>query len=142
MVHFTVRKSVKASKDVVLGIISNVEDYPKYWHGHREVKIIDRSEDTLHVYIKFAFNGPLNHGDAYVKVSNDGVLFNFISGPFKGTHRIHVADGELISDWDIELHPLLIPVKGWIINHFKQGSEHALERIIKDAESHSGKANT
>jgi hypothetical protein len=42
----------------------------------------------------------------------------------------------LVSEWDIKLHPLLTPVKGWVINHFREGAEHALDRIVKEAEAH------
>ncbi|ABW01888.1 type II toxin-antitoxin system RatA family toxin [Caldivirga maquilingensis] len=134
MIQFTVSKRTSIPKDTLWSLVSRVEDYPKYWHGHREVKVIGSSGGKLLVNIRFAFNGPLNHGTAYVELGNYTVTFNFLKGPFKGTHIIKVKDGELTSEWNIKLNPLLTPMSKWIINHFKQGSEHALERIIKDAE--------
>ena len=134
MIQFTVSRRTNVPKEALWRIVSRIEDYPKYWHGHREVKIIGSGEGRLLVNIRFAFNGPLNHGTAYVEVGNYTVTFNFIKGPFKGTHIVKVNDGELASEWNIKLHPLLIPMSKWIINHFKQGSEHALERIIESIE--------
>lgn len=136
MVSFVVRREVRVPRGLLLSIIRRIEDYPKYWHGHREVRIIDSSGDMFHVQVKFAFNGPLNHGEAYVRLTDDGVVFNFVKGPFKGIHRVRVGDGELVSEWDIKLHPLITPIRGWVINHFREGAEHALDRIVKEAEAH------
>ncbi|MGC8570056.1 SRPBCC family protein [Caldivirga sp.] len=134
MIQFKVTRRINVPRDTLWSIISRIEEYPKYWHGHREVKIVGNSGGKLLVNVKFAFKGPLNHGMAYVELGDYMVIFNFLKGPFKGTHIIKVMNGELTSEWNIKLHPLLMPMGRWIIRHFKQGSEHALERVIKDAE--------
>ena len=58
------------------------------------------------------------------------VLLSYVKGPFRGVVKNYVAGGVLVSDWDITINALFIPLKPWISSHFHKGAERALERLI------------
>jgi len=140
---FQVTRRIDASDEELWRIISNVEDIPKYWHGTKKLKVTSKAENTIYADVQFAFPGPFNKGKVKITVNDADkeVRMEYIDGPFTGTHRIKISNGEVISDWDIEFKPLFKLIESWNENHFKQGTEHALERIEQEAMGSQAKQN-
>ena len=104
---------------------------PKYWGGHRRVEVLGVSSGRYSLRITFAFPGPLNVGyaEAAVDEARREVLLNYVKGPFRGVVKNYVSGGVLVSDWDVAINALFIPLKPWISSHFRKGAERALERL-------------
>ena len=111
--------------------LSDVEAMPRYWRGHREVRVLSRDGNTYMVRIKFAFPGPGNSGIARIEVREGerAVLINYLEGPIKGYVRNYVGENALISQWDVKITPLFLIMKPWIRRHFMNGAKNALARI-------------
>jgi len=129
-VKFRVERRV-GDAEAVWRRLSRLEDMPKYWGGHRRVEVLGVSSGTYSLRITFAFPGPLNVGyaEAAVDEARREVLLNYVKGPFRGVVKNYVADGVLVSDWDVAINALFIPLKPWISSHFRRGAERALERL-------------
>lgn len=119
--------------DAVWSRLSDLEQMPRYWGGHRVVRIVGRRSGILQLEIQFAFPGPLNRGraEAAVDEANREVLINYIDGPFTGVVKNYVRGDVVASEWDILLKPLFLPMKPWVVSHFRKGAENALERLAK-----------
>ena len=134
-IKFAVSKEVDlGSADKVWRVLSDVEAMPRYWRGHREVRVLSRDGNTYMVRIKFAFPGPGNGGIARIEVHEKErtVLINYLKGPIKGYVRNYVDSNTLVSQWDIKITPLLLIMKPWIRKHFMNGAINALKRIIDE----------
>jgi hypothetical protein len=71
----------------------------------------------------------VGYAEAAVDEARREVLLNYVKGPFRGVVKNYVAGGVLVSDWDITINALFIPLKPWISSHFRKGAERALERL-------------
>ncbi len=129
-VKFRVERRV-GDAEAVWRRLSRLEDMPKYWRGHRRVEVLGVNSGRYSLRITFAFPGPLNVGyaEAAVDEARREVLLNYVKGPFRGVVKNYVAGGVLVSDWDVTINALFIPLKPWISSHFRKGAERALERL-------------
>ena len=138
-IKFTVSKEVDPERVYdAWRILSDVEAIPRYWRGHREVRVLNRVGNTYMVKIRFAFPGPGNSGIARIEVREEErtVLINYLEGPIRGYVRNHVSNNALVSQWDIEVKPLFLIMKPWIRRHFINGTTNALTRIINELINH------
>ncbi len=127
--RFEVRRELKIPYEEALRRVKNVEEIPKYWHGTRDLKIIKRDGGTYYVKVKLAFPGS-SYYDAIITLLDNGIKIDYLSTTFfKGVQQNFVTEKELVSVWELELTTLGSLMKGWIINHFKEGTLHALMRI-------------
>jgi len=140
---FQVTRRINAPDEELWRIISDVEGIPKYWHGTKKLRVTGKAENIIYADVQFAFPGPFNKGKVRIMINeaDKEVIMEYLSGPFTGAHRIKVSKGEVISDWDIEFKPLFKLIESWNENHFKQGTEHALERIEQEAVGSQAKRN-
>jgi hypothetical protein len=104
-VKFRIERRV-GDAEAVWRRLSRLEDMPKYWGGHRRVEVLGVSSGTYSLKITFAFPGPLNVGyaEATVDEARREVLLNYVKGPFRGVVKNYIADGVLVSDWDITIN--------------------------------------
>ncbi|MBP1450034.1 MAG: SRPBCC family protein, partial [Thermoproteus sp.] len=98
---------------------------------HRGVKVLGKRAGAVLAQIRFAFPGPMNSGRAEILVdpARREVVVHYMEGPFTGFVRNSVGGGVIRSVWNIRLSPLLIPLKLWMLRHFREGAERALERL-------------
>ncbi|WP_069808028.1 hypothetical protein [Vulcanisaeta thermophila] len=119
------------------GRLSDVESIPKYWHGHREVTVIERRGNSYYVRIRYAFPAPrnLNIGHAWINVDNKTktLTFNNVDGPVRGVIKAYVdeAGKALVCEYDVDITWWQIPMKWWVRKHFMQGVRDALDRIVR-----------
>ncbi|ACB39162.1 SRPBCC family protein [Pyrobaculum neutrophilum] len=131
-VRFKVERKTE-SPDSAWAKMSDVENMPRYWGGHREVKILERRGSLLLAQVRFAFPGPLNKAmaEVYIDGGRREVVMRYLKGPFTGTVVNYVRNNVVGSIWDVRLHPLFRIAKPWIENHFRKGVEHAVEQLTQ-----------
>ena len=137
MIEFEVSKSFSLSPDLVWGVVREVKDYTKYWHGTRELDVIQVSEEVFEGVARLAFPAKVK-----VRVTvNDAerkLTVEYLEGVMKGFHTVEVLDREVKSHWRVNLSLWLKPFEGSVKEHFMSGTNHALERILSEAERRRG----
>lgn len=135
MIKLTVKMRSGAPPYALWSIISDVQNMPKYWQLHRDVKVLERAGSYLRVLVNMALPRPFNKGEALVRVSNDELIvtFNFIRGPFRGKHIIKISGDSIVSAWYINPVIPLLMFKSWVIRRLNDLTVNALMRLINDA---------
>ncbi|MFP3218569.1 SRPBCC family protein [Acidianus sp.] len=134
MITFSVSKKFDVSPQAVWNIVKDVNSIPKYWKGTRELHVNKVAEGIYEGIVRFAFpsKGRIR---LIVDDENRKLTFNYLSGPIKGYNIVEVKENEIISSWRVKMSLLLALAESWNAKHFKQGTEHALDRIISEAKS-------
>lgn len=134
MITFSVSKKFEVPPQVVWKIVRDVNSIPKYWRGTRELHVNKVAEGVYEGIIRFAFP---SKGKIRLIVDDESrrLTFNYLSGPIKGYNVVEVKEGEITSSWSVKMSLLFAFAERWSAKHFKQGTEHALERIISEAKS-------
>jgi len=129
-IRFRAERGV-SNPEAVWRRLASVADMPRYWGGHRAVRVLGRRGSAYLVEVVFAFPGPFNRGVAEVEVDEVGraVVLRYLRGPFRGVVRNYVAGGRVVSEWDVVLGWWLRPLRRWLASHFRRGAERALERL-------------
>ena len=116
--------------------LSDVASIPRYWHGHREVKVLESEGSKHRVQIVYAFPslGKGNVGESIIEVDreNKALSFDNYKGPVKGTIKVWIdeIENKIICVYDVEMSPFYAPVRGWVVEHFRRGVEHAFDRLL------------
>ena len=133
MIEFEVSKSFSLSPDLVWGVVREVKDYTKYWHGTRELDVTQVREGVFEGVAKLAFPAEVK---VRVTVSDAErrLTVEYLEGIIKGFHTVEVSDREIRSHWRVNLSPWLKPFEGRVKGHFVAGTNNALERILMEAE--------
>lgn len=117
--------------------LSDVQSIPKYWHGHREVTVLEKDKNKYKVQIMYAFPslGNGNVGKSIIEVDDRKKVLSFdnFEGPVKGKIRIWIDEDKrsIFCTYNVEMSPIYSITKGLIEYHFKQGVEHAFDRLIE-----------
>ncbi|MUM64964.1 SRPBCC family protein [Acidianus infernus] len=132
MITFSVGRKFDVSPQAVWSIVKDVNSIPKYWKGTRELHVDKIAEGVYEGTVRFAFpsKGRIR---LIIDDENRKLTFNYLSGPIKGYNIVEVKENEIISTWRVKMSLLLTLAESWNAKHFKQGTEHALERIISEA---------
>ncbi len=135
MIRLTVEVNANAPPEAIWSIISNIQNMPKYWYLHRDIKVLEKAGSYLRVLINLALPRPFSREEALVRVSNQElmIIFNFIKGPLRGKHIIKVNNGNVISTWSINTSLPLLVFKSWIIRRLRDATTNALSNLINDA---------
>ncbi len=131
MITFSVSRKFNASAQAIWEIVRDVNSIPKYWKGTRELHVNKVEDGIYEGEIRFAFP---SKGKVRLTVDdkNRRLTFFYLSGPIKGTNVVEVKENEITSTWNVKMSILLSLAEKWNAEHFKQGTEHALERIISE----------
>ncbi|BDC18669.1 SRPBCC family protein [Acidianus sp. HS-5] len=132
MITFSVSRKFNASPLTVWEIVKDINSIPKYWKGTRELQLNKVGEGVYEGKIRFAFP---SKGKIRLTVDDENrkLTFSYLSGPIKGYNVVEVKDNEITSTWKVKMSLLLSFAENWNAKHFKEGTEHALERIISEA---------
>ncbi|MGC8571427.1 MAG: SRPBCC family protein [Caldivirga sp.] len=135
MIRLTIEMNANASPEAIWRIISNVQNMPKYWYLHRDVKVLEKAGSYLRVLINLALPKPFSKEEALVRVSGQElmIIFNFIKGPLRGKHIIKVTNGNIVSTWAVNTSFPLLIFKSWIIKRLRDATINALTNLINDA---------
>ena len=128
---------VDASIDKVWGIVSDLDNEPKFWKGTKSIKNISREGDNIKREITIAFRDQkcLQEVILYPKKR---IKAEFIKGIINGTKIINIIPNEKGIEieviWDIKLSGMMSMFTGMIKTHIKNGTEQALTSIKDEAE--------
>ena len=132
MITFSVSRKFNVPPQIVWEIVRDVNSIPKYWKGTRELHVNKVGEGIYEGEIRFAFP---SKGKVRLIVDDKSrkLTFSYLSGPIRGFNVVEVKDNEITSTWEVKMSLLLSLTESWNAKHFKEGTEHALERIISEA---------
>lgn len=133
MIEFEVSKSFSLSPDLVWGVVKEVKDYPKYWHGTRELDVTQVREGVFEGVARLAFPAEVKV-KVTVSDAERRLTVEYLEGVIRGFHTVEVSDREIRSHWRVNLSLWLKPFEGRVKGHFVTGANNALERIIVEAE--------
>lgn len=129
METFTVREKIIGDPSEVLRRVKDVNSIPLYWHGIKSLKVLSGKEGIYEVKVKFAFPGSSEYR-ARVTVREDGITIEYLEGPVTGSQEVTLKDEFLESTWNITLHGMAKVMGNRTIDHFREGTERALRRVI------------
>ncbi|AKA74342.1 SRPBCC family protein [Saccharolobus solfataricus] len=132
MIEFVVEKSFTTSEDIVWRIVRDVNSIPNYWKGVRELNVKEVGKNVYEGKIRFAFP---SSGKVRIIVNDDErlITFEYLDGPIRGYNKVKVSKGKISSEWRVTMSGLLKLIENWNRDHFMEGTEHALERILNAA---------
>ncbi len=136
MIRFRVEVPLdRSASRAAWALLSDIKGMPRFWGGHREVRVVENKTDGVMVAIRFAFPGPGNRGMALVSVDNASarVSIRYLKGPVRGLVVNAVEPEALSSSWSVSLAPHLRLFEPIVRRHFVSGTRHALERIAAEA---------
>lgn len=130
MISFVICKDIN-DENKIWNIIRDPFKIPTYWKGTRELNIKEVQDHVYEGTVKFAFP---SSGRVRITVNENErkVQISYLSGPITGTHEIYIQDNKLCSKWNVKLSIFLMPMEKRTEEHFKLGTEHALERIVSE----------
>lgn len=135
-----ITRDIAASLDKIWGIISDIDNEPRYWHGTKSVKNIRKDGNTVEREIVMAFRES-KYREIVVLDPKKSVKANIIDGILRGTEKdiIVISNGadrtKIEVVWNIKLSGFKIMFATIIKKHIKQGTEDALTRIANTAAS-------
>ncbi|AWR96743.1 SRPBCC family protein [Acidianus sulfidivorans JP7] len=133
MIEFTVNKVFSCDQDLVWKITSDINSIPKYWKGTRELNVKQISKNVYEGSIRFAFPST-GRVKIIINEADKTLTFQYLSGPIKGFNVVKVSKNQISSKWEVSMSLLLKIFEKRNAEHFKLGTEHALERIIEECQ--------
>ncbi|ADX85025.1 hypothetical protein [Saccharolobus islandicus] len=132
MIEFVIEKSFNMPEDIVWRIARDVNSIPNYWKGVRELNVKEVDKNVYEGRIRFAFP---SSGKVRIIINDDErtLTFEYLDGPIRGYNKVKLSKGKISSEWRVTMIGLLKLAEGWNRDHFMEGTEHALERILNAA---------
>ncbi|BDC00227.1 SRPBCC family protein [Saccharolobus caldissimus] len=132
MIRFSVSKEMNCDPSIVWEIVKNVNSFPKYWHGTRELNIKEIRKNVYEGTIRFVFP---TSGKVRISIYDNErkIIIEYLDGPFTGRSVIKVENRAIISEWEVNMKGFYKLFEKWNKKHFKEGTINALERIITEA---------
>jgi ribosome-associated toxin RatA of RatAB toxin-antitoxin module len=140
MVSIEVTREIPASLDKVWDIISDIDNEPRYWHGTKSVKNINKNGDVTEREVVIAFKESKCR-ETVVLDPKKSVKVNIIDGIMKGTEKNIIINSNEANKtkidvvWNVRLSGFKRVFAMMIKKHIKEGTEDALTRISNAAAS-------
>ena len=137
MATIRVEVEINASIDKVWGIVSDIDNEPKFWKGTKEVRNISKDGNIINREVTIAFRDQkcLQEVKIYPK---EKIEARFIKGIIKGEKIVSLSAKDektvLSTHWDIKLTGMMGMFTGMIKKHIKSGTEQAMESIKEEIE--------
>ncbi|MUN29937.1 SRPBCC family protein [Sulfuracidifex metallicus] len=126
MASFQVEEELKCDKDSVVKKLKDIQAMPQYWKGTREINVLSDDGKIAEAKIRFAFPAS---GKVRITRLENGIRIDYLEGPFKGYQETVVKDGKIVSKWDVKFNWMFRAMEKRNIEHFKEGTKHALLRL-------------
>jgi hypothetical protein len=128
MINFEICKEID-DREKVWDVVKDVKKIPEFWKGTRELNVEETSQGIYEGDVRFAFP---SKGKVKIEIheGEKRIIINYLKGPVLGTHEIYITDTKLCSKWNIRLTFPFSLRERWTEEHFKSGTQHALERIL------------
>ena len=128
---------IHAPLDKVWGIVSDIDNEPKFWKGTKEVRNISKENNCIIREVTIAFKGSKCMQEVTI-FPKEKINVLFTKGIISGTKTITVQPQDdliqLSAVWDIKLSGMMGMFTGMIKKHVKKGTEDALQSIKQTAE--------
>ena len=137
MATIQVEVEINAPIDKVWGVVSDIDNEPKFWKGTKEVRNISKERNTINREVTIAFRDQkcLQQVKIYPK---EKIEARFTKGIIDGEKIISLTtkDGKTILStyWDIKLTGMMGMFTGMIKKHIKSGTEQAMQSIKEEIE--------
>lgn len=131
VIRFTVYKEI-SDPIKVWEVVREVKNIPLYWRGIRELNVEEVSPGMYEGRVRFAFP---SSSRVRLEVSDQErrLTFLFSGGILRGFNQVKVSDRTLESSWEVEMPFYMRPFQSRNQEHFRKGTENALERIVIEA---------
>jgi len=131
-IRFTVSRVIDAPIERVWSVVSDLDNEPKYWHGTKSIRNINKDGNTITREVTIAFRDSLCKEMVTIEPMKR-IDVNILEGPMQGHKIITVEDidGKTKVEvlWDIRLKGTLSVFSSMIKGHIEEGTKDALERI-------------
>ncbi len=131
-IKFTVSKVIEAPIERVWSVVSDLDNEPKYWHGTKSIRNINKDGNTITREVTIAFRDSLCKEIVTIEPMKR-IDVNILEGPMQGHKIITVEDidGKTKVEvlWDIRLKGMLSVFSSMVKGHIEEGTKDALERI-------------
>jgi carbon monoxide dehydrogenase subunit G len=134
-IRFTVSRVIEAPIERVWSVVSDLDNEPKYWHGTKSIRNINKDGNTITREVTIAFRDSLCREMVTIEPMKK-IDVNILEGPMQGHKIITVEDinGKTKVEvlWDIKLKGMLSLFSSMVKGHIEEGTKDALERINQD----------
>jgi carbon monoxide dehydrogenase subunit G len=134
-IRFTVSRVIEAPIERVWSVVSDLDNEPKYWHGTKSIRNINKDGNTITREVTIAFRDSLCREMVTIEPMKR-IDVNILEGPMQGHKIITVEDinGKTKVEvlWDIKLKGMLSLFSSMVKGHIEEGTKDALERINQD----------
>ena len=137
MATIQVEVEINASVDKVWGVVSDIDNEPKFWKGTKEVRNISKDENLVKREVTIAFRDQkcLQEVKIYPK---EKIEARFTKGIIVGQKIVLLIPKDektiLSTFWDIKLTGMMGMFTGMIKKHIKSGTEQAMQSIKEEIE--------
>lgn len=137
MATIDVEIEINASLDKVWGVLSDIDNEPKFWKGTKEVRNISKEENTVKREVTIAFRDQkcLQEVKIYPK---EKIEARFTKGIIEGEKIVSLLAKDdktiLSTHWNIKLTGMMGMFTGMIKKHIKSGTEQAMQAIKEEIE--------
>lgn len=137
MATIDVEIEINASLDKVWGVLSDIDNEPKFWKGTKEVRNISKEENTLKREVTIAFRDQkcLQEVKIYPK---EKIEARFTKGIIEGEKIVSLLAKDdktiLSTHWNIKLTGMMGMFTGMIKKHIKNGTNQAMQAIKEEIE--------
>ena len=128
---------INAPAEKVWGLVSDIDNEPKFWKGTKEVRNISREGDVINREIVIAFRDQ----KCQQKVTlypKEKIVAVFTKGIISGSKAVKLVSQEnqtlLEVNWDIKLTGVMGMFTGMIKKHIRSGTDLALQSIKEELE--------
>ena len=137
MATIEVEVEINAPVDKVWGIVSDIDNEPKFWKGTKEVKNISKDGNIINREITIAFRDQKCMQKVRLQ-PKERIEAKFTKGIIDGEKIISLIPKEektiLRTAWDIKLTGIMGMFTGMIKKHIKSGTEQAMQSIKEEIE--------
>ena len=129
---------VNAPIDKVWGIISDLDNEPKFWKGTKEIRNISSNENIINREITIAFRDQKCMQEVTI-FPKEKIKAKFTKGIIKGEKILNLKETSngcsLEAVWKIKLSGMMGMFTGMIAKHIQSGTEQALQAIKREVEA-------
>ena len=130
--------TINSSQEKIWGIISDIDNEPKFWKGTKEVKNISKDGNNVSREIIIAFRDQKCLQEVTI-TPKEMIRAVFTKGVIVGEKILTLKNNgdscELQVIWDVKLSGMMSMFTGMIKKHIKSGTEQALQAIKKEVEN-------
>jgi len=129
---------INAPSEKVWGVVSDIDNEPKYWKGTKEVHNISKEGNMVNREIIIAFRDQKCTQEVTL-FPKEKIVALFTKGIISGNKTVELIGQEnqtrLKVKWDIKLTGLMGMFTGLVTKHIKDGTDLALKSIKEEIES-------